>query len=38
MHQSLKGKTLAQGAGLTEYRCTASDLLSPDMWSEEKAA
>jgi len=37
-HASLKGQTPAMAAGLTEYRWTAADLLSLDMWSEEKAA
>jgi hypothetical protein len=36
-HLSLKGQTPAMAAGLTEYRWTAADLLSLDMWSEEKA-
>jgi hypothetical protein len=38
-HQSLKGKTPAQAAGLTEYRWTASDLLALDpMWTGTIAA
>jgi len=37
-HLSLKGQTPAMAAGLTEYRWTAADLLSLDMWSEREAA
>lgn len=37
-HLSLKGKTPAMAAGLTDYRWTASDLLALDMWSREAAA
>jgi IS1 family transposase len=37
-HLSLKGQTPAMAAGLTEYRWTASDMLSLDMWSEAEAA
>jgi hypothetical protein len=37
-HQSLKGQTPAMAAGLTEYRWTAADMLSLDMWSEAEAA
>jgi IS1 family transposase len=37
-HLSLKGQTPAMAAGLTEYRWTAADLLSLDMWSEAEAA
>jgi IS1 family transposase len=37
-HQSLKGKTPAMAAGLTEYRWTAADLLALDMWCESAAA
>lgn len=37
-HRSLGGKTPAQAAGLTEYRWTASDMLSLDLWHSEQAA
>jgi IS1 family transposase len=37
-HASLKGQTPAMAAGLTEYRWTAADMLSLDMWSEAEAA
>jgi hypothetical protein len=37
-HQSLKGRTPAMAAGLTEYRWTAADLLSLEMWSAAEAA
>lgn len=37
-HASLKGKTPAMAAGLTDYRWTVSDLLALDMWSEATAA
>jgi hypothetical protein len=37
-HVSLKGKTPAMAAGLTDYRWTAADLLTLDMWSERIAA
>lgn len=37
-HISLKGRTPAMAAGLTDYRWTAADLLSLDMWSEKAAA
>jgi len=37
-HLSLKGQTPAMAAGLTEYRWTAADILSLDMWSEREAA
>lgn len=37
-HLSLKGQTPAMAAGLTEYRWTAADMLSLDMWSEAEAA
>jgi len=37
-HQSLKGQTPAQAAHLTNYRWTARDVLSLDMWANEAAA
>lgn len=37
-HASLKGKTPAMAAGLTSYVWTASDLLSLDLWWNERAA
>jgi len=37
-HQSLKGKTPAMAAGLTDYTWTASDLLALDMWTATVAA
>ncbi len=37
-HQSLKGQTPAMAAGLTDYRWTAADLLSLEMWSAAEAA
>jgi hypothetical protein len=37
-HLSLKGKTPAMAAGLTDYRWTASDLLALDMWMDAAAA
>ena len=37
-HASLKGKTPAMAAGLTEYVWTASDLLALDMWVAAEAA
>ena len=37
-HQSLKGKTPAMAAKLTEYRWTASDLLALGMWGRVIAA
>jgi len=37
-HQSLKGKTPAMVAGLTDYRWTAADLLALDMWLCERSA
>lgn len=37
-HRSLKGKTPAMAAGLTEYAWTASDLLSLDLWFGESSA
>src|SRR5260221_23148 len=37
-HASLKGRTPAMAAGLTDYVWTASDLLSLDMWVGEVAA
>ncbi|HYK04020.1 MAG TPA: IS1 family transposase [Thermoanaerobaculia bacterium] len=37
-HKSLKGDTPAMAAGLTNYRWTASDMLSLDMWCERVAA
>ena len=37
-HRSLKGKTPAMAAGLTNYVWTASDLLSLDLWFNEEAA
>jgi hypothetical protein len=37
-HLSLKGQTPAMAAGLTDYRWTAADMLSLDMWSEAEAA
>lgn len=37
-HRSLGGKTPAMAAGLTEYRWTASDLLSLDLWMNEASA
>lgn len=37
-HMSLKGQTPAMAAGLTNYRWTASDLLSLDMWATAVAA
>lgn len=37
-HMSLGGKTPAMAAGLTNYRWTASDLLSLDMWWNEASA
>ncbi|HWS71967.1 MAG TPA: hypothetical protein VN605_07620 [Thermoanaerobaculia bacterium] len=37
-HMSLKGKTPAQAAGLTEYRWTGSDLLALEMWTTVRAA
>jgi IS1 family transposase len=37
-HASLKGQTPAMAAGLTDYRWTAADLLSLDMWSDAVAA
>jgi IS1 family transposase len=36
-HRSLGGKTPAMAAGLTDYVWTASDLLSLDLWYEERA-
>jgi hypothetical protein len=35
-HASLKGKTPAMAAGLTDYVWTAADLLSLDMWTIER--
>jgi hypothetical protein len=37
-HASLKGKTPAMAAGLTEYVWTASDLRSLDIWTAAQAA
>lgn len=37
-HRSLDGQTPAMAAGLTEYRWTASDMLTLDMWGERAAA
>src|SRR5205814_8071349 len=37
-HSSLKGKTPAMAAHLTDYPWTASDLLALDTWSSEAAA
>jgi IS1 family transposase len=37
-HGSLKGKTPAMVAGLTDYVWTPSDMLALDMWSERAAA
>ncbi len=37
-HQSLKGITPAMAAGLTDYRWTATDLLSLEMWGAAEAA
>jgi hypothetical protein len=37
-HRSLSGQTPAMAAGLTEYRWTASDMLSLDLWSNALAA
>ena len=37
-HQSLKGRTPAMAAGLTDYRWTAADLLSLDLWTAERTA
>src|ERR1051325_526753 len=37
-HLSLKGKTPAMAAGLTEHRWTASDMLALDMWANAAAA
>jgi hypothetical protein len=37
-HLSLKGKTPAMAAGLTEHRWTASDMLALDMWANVAAA
>lgn len=37
-HRSLGGKTPAMAAGLTNYRWTASDMLSLDMWMNEASA
>ena len=37
-HKSLGGKTPAMIAGLTDYVWTASDLLSLDLWFNERAA
>jgi IS1 family transposase len=37
-HASLKGKTPAMAAGLTDYRWTAADLLALDMWTAKRAA
>lgn len=37
-HASLKGRTPAMAAGLTDYVWTAADLLSLDMWVRRRAA
>lgn len=37
-HASLKGKTPAMAAHLTNYRWTAADLLALDMWANEASA
>lgn len=37
-HQSLKGKTPAMAAGLTDHRWTTSDLLALDMWANVASA
>ena len=37
-HRSLKGKTPAMAAGLTDYVWTASDLLALDMWTPAEVA
>lgn len=37
-HKSLGGQTPAMAAGLTEYRWTASDMLSLDVWTPAQAA
>lgn len=37
-HASLKGNTPAMAAGLTDYRWTASDMLSLDLWHAAEAA
>jgi len=37
-HKSLQGQTPAMAAGLTSYVWTASDMLSLDMWTAQRAA
>jgi hypothetical protein len=37
-HKSLDGRTPAMAAGLTQYRWTAMDMLSLDMWANEASA
>ena len=37
-HASLKGKTPAMAAGLTDYVWTAADLLSLDLWTTNASA
>jgi hypothetical protein len=37
-HMSLKGRTPAMAAGLTEYLWTVSDMLALEMWQAVSAA